>query len=63
LAALLVVDWVYLLYHQPADNQVYREANFLASLPLYFLAGTIWLYRGSLKEAWANIGQLWRSPR
>jgi len=59
LAVLLVVDWVYLLYHHLAGNQTYREANFLASLPLYFLAGTLWLYRGSLKDAWANVRHLW----
>jgi len=62
LAALLVVDWVYLLYHHLAGNQTYREANFLISLPLYFIAGTVWLYRGSLKHAWANIRRLLRGP-
>lgn len=62
LAALLVVDWAYMLYHHLAGNQVYREANFLVSMPLYFLAGTVWLYRGSLKDAWANISHLWHRP-
>ena len=62
LAALLVVDWVYMLYHHLAGSQTYREANFFVSMPLYFIAGTLWLYRGSLKDAWANISRLWRNP-
>lgn len=48
--AVLVVDTSYLLYHSIVGNPVYRDANFCASLPLYFLAGTIWLYRGSLRS-------------
>lgn len=55
LAALFVVDWVYMLYHHLVGNQTLRDANFYASMPLYFLAGTVWLYRGSLKEFVSNI--------
>lgn len=57
-SGLFVVDWVYMLYHTLVGNQTYRDANFYASMPLYFLAGTVWLYRGSLKEAIANIKRL-----
>jgi len=57
-AAFFVVDWVYVLYHAIAGNQTLREANFYASMPLYFLAGTLWLYRGSLKDAIDNIKKL-----
>lgn len=56
--ALLVVDWVYFLYHTVIGNPIYRAANFFASTPLYFMAGTFWLYRGSLKELIANIRKL-----
>lgn len=58
IAGLFVVDWVYMLYHTLIDNQTYRDANFYASTPLYFLAGTVWLYRGSLKELTQNIKRL-----
>ena len=58
IAALFVVDWVYMLYHHMVGNQTYRGANFNASMPLYFLAGTVWLYRGSLKEFTFNIKNL-----
>ncbi|MBT7445478.1 MAG: hypothetical protein HN790_16105 [Methylococcales bacterium] len=58
LASLFVVDSVYMMYHTLMDNLILREANFHASFPLYFLAGAFWLYRGSLKELWANIRRL-----
>lgn len=49
-AAWFCVDGVYVLYHGFVGNRMDREGNFRASLPLYFLAGMIWLYRGSLSE-------------
>lgn len=58
IAGLFVVDWVYMLYHSIVGNPTYRDANFYASAPLYFLAGTVWLYRGSLKELIKNITNL-----
>lgn len=58
LAGLFVVDPVYMLYHTIMENQTLREANFFASTPLYFLAGSVWLYRGSLKELVENIKNL-----
>jgi len=59
IAGLFVVDWVYMLYHTIVGNQTFREANFYASTPLYFLAGTVWLFRGSLKDLIANTKRLW----
>lgn len=53
--AVLVVDSSYLVYHGIVGNQTYRDANFQASLPLYFLAGTLWLYRGSLRSLIAGV--------
>jgi len=32
-----------------------REANFPASLTLYLICGFIWLYRGSLKQFFIEI--------
>jgi len=58
MAGLFVVDWVYMLYHYIVGNQTYREANFYASTPLYFMAGAFWLYRGTLKEFVANVRKL-----
>jgi len=58
LASLFVVDWVYMFYHTLMGNQTLREANFYASMPLYFLAGTVWLYRGSLKALISNIRKI-----
>ena len=49
-AAWLCVDGVYVLYHGLAGNRMDREGNFRASLLLYYLAGMIWFYRGSLVE-------------
>lgn len=60
IVAMFVVDWVYMLYHHVAGNPTYRDANFKVSMPLYFLAGTTWLYRGSMKELISNIMQLGR---
>ncbi len=58
IAALFVVDWVYMAYHTIVGNQTLREANFYASMPLYFLAGTFWVYRGSLNDFIENIKKL-----
>lgn len=58
IAWLFVVDWVYMLYHTIVGNQTLREANFYASTPIYFMAGIVWLYRGSLKEMVNNIKRL-----
>jgi hypothetical protein len=48
--ALFVIDGIYYLYHTIAGNQMLRRENFYASSALYFLAGTIWLYRGSVRD-------------
>ena len=39
-------------------NDMYRAANLAASSALYFLAGTLWLYRGSLRDLLANLWSL-----
>ena len=58
LAGLFVVDWVYMGYHTIVGNQTYRDANFYASSPLYFMAGVTWLYRGSVKDFAENIKKM-----
>ena len=57
-AGLFVVDWVYMAYHTLVGNQTYRDANFYASAPLYFIAGAVWLYRGTAKEFFRNVRKL-----
>ena len=48
---IFVADTSYMTYHRMAGNITYREANFPASMALFYLCGMIWLPRCSLKEA------------
>jgi hypothetical protein len=47
-------------YHTAMGNEVFRIESFYASSALYFLAGAIWLYRGSLRDLVANARALLR---
>ncbi len=58
--AWIVVDGVYVLYHTAMGNQMLRIENFYASSALYFLAGAIWLYSGSLRDFLSNVRALVR---
>ena len=58
IAWLFVVDWIYMAYHTLVGNQTYRDANFYTSTPIYFMAGIVWLYRGSVKELIENLKKL-----
>ena len=58
LLALFVVDSVYWLYHTAMGNPMYRLENFRASSALYFLAGALWLYRGSVRDFLRNLESL-----
>ena len=58
LLGYLVVDPVYWLYHTAMGNQMFRVENFRASSAIYLLAGTFWLYRGSLREMLDNLRSL-----
>ena len=47
------VDGSYAIYwhlKNPDVLETMRSANFKASLPLFWLCGMVWFYRGSLKE-------------
>lgn len=48
--AWFVIDGVYIIYHAAAGNEMLRLENFYASTPLFFLAGSIWLYDGSMRD-------------
>ena len=53
--AWAVVDASYLLYNSAVHHPMDRSANFLASAPLYLLAGILWAYRGPLRGLWAGL--------
>lgn len=42
--------WLYWHFKDPVALAQMREANFLASLSLYFMCGLVWYYQGTLKE-------------
>jgi len=63
LVALLVVDSVYWVYHTAMGNLMFRLENFRASAALYFLAGTLWLYRGSARDFLVNVVSLLKGGR
>lgn len=48
--AWAVVDGSYVAYNAAVHHPMDRPANFLASLPLYLLAGIGWSWRGSLRQ-------------
>jgi hypothetical protein len=53
--AWLAVDGIYVAYHTLMGNGMFRLENFYASTALYFLAGSIWLYRGTMTQLWSNL--------
>ena len=61
-AAWFVVDGAYVCYHTLLGNQMLRVENFFVSSALYFLAGSIWLYPGTLHEFVRNLRDLFRGP-
>ena len=52
--------WLYWHFKNPVALEMMREANFFASLSLYGMCGVVWLYRGSLRELFSEIGALLR---
>jgi hypothetical protein len=50
IVAWAVVDGSYVAYHTAMHHSMLRAENFRASAAMYFLAGAVWLYRGSLRE-------------
>jgi len=47
--------WLYWHFKNPVALELMRDANFFASLALYGMCGVVWLYRGSLRELYADI--------
>jgi hypothetical protein len=58
--AWLVIDGVYLAWHLAVGNPIYREDNFRASTPIYFMAGLFWLHRGSVRQLVDDVRALRR---
>lgn len=55
--------WIYWSLRNPAALAWMRSANAPASLALYGLCGVLWLYRGSLRELFAEATVMVRSWR
>ena len=55
--------WIYWHFKNPVALEMMRDANFFASLSLYGMCGVIWLYRGSLRQLWQELGALRRRMR
>ena len=53
--AVFVVDTSYVLYHRWAGNVMLRAENFRASMPLFYLAGVLWYWRGTVRELWTTV--------
>jgi len=61
LATWFTVDGCYAIYwhfRNPDALALMRAYNFPASLTLYGLCGVLWLYRGSLRELAADLGEV-----
>src|SRR5687768_356643 len=53
--AVFVVDTVYMTYSNAVGNPTDREFNFRASFPLFYLAGVLWSWRGTVRELWVRV--------
>jgi hypothetical protein len=70
LATWFTVDGCYAIYwhfRNPVALEMMRDANFPASLSLYWMCGLVWFYDGSLKElfteAKAQVRHLFSTKR
>ena len=54
--------WIYWHFKNPVALELMREANFPASLSLYARCGLVWYYRGSLREALAQMRKMGSVP-
>jgi hypothetical protein len=46
--------WLYWSFKNPVALEMMRDANFMASLVLYWMCGLVWYYRGSLREMYTE---------
>ncbi len=65
-AAWFTVDGIYVLYHTPMGNTMFRIENFWMASLLYMLTGLVWFYYGTLRDlisdAKAVVRSNWNSP-
>jgi len=47
--------WLYWRVVDPIALEMMREANFLASLSLYWICGLIWYYQGTVRQLLADL--------
>lgn len=58
-ATWFTVDGCYAIYWHltnPAVLEMMRAGNFFVSLSLYGMCGIVWLYQGSLRQLFAEVG-------
>lgn len=48
--------WLYWSWKDPVALALMRDANAPASLSLYWICGLIWYFRGTVRNAWNQIG-------
>lgn len=53
--AWVAVDGSYVAYNEVTGHTILRAENFAASSALYFLAGVLWSYQGSLAQLVADV--------
>ncbi len=56
--AWFTIDGSYVAYNILAGHMYVREANAIASTPLYFMMGFFWLYEGTISECIYSIRTL-----
>ena len=60
--AWLSIDGSYCLYSEWLGHPYLREANALASTPLYLMMGLFWLWDGTLHELLTQLRTILRKP-
>jgi hypothetical protein len=53
--AWITIDASYVIYSELMGNIYVREANIIASTPLYLIMGIIWSFNGSLQDLWRHF--------
>ena len=64
--AMLIATWftvdgcyaIYWHFEDPVALEMMRDANFPASLSLYWMCGIVWLYRGSFRQLFSEFKKL-----
>jgi len=55
---IFVVGGLSFIYHELIGNKVLWNSYLFGSIPIFYIAGFVWLYRGSLSDFLLNIKSL-----